>query len=407
LGAGCGSASSCGGVIAILAEVTGSTRSNTSFDRRWRGGVLSAQEAVLPEGSTVVTCFAPFGEGGLGRHLEEIVDALRRSGRPARYIGEPLRETPAAGPWSRSRATLSTMVAPVLRLSPAWHMWAACVDFDRCAARRLPPADHLIAFNGTAVAQFARARATGKTSLALVSATSHLRTLLRQHALAYRQYPIEGSWAGRMLPRNLLEYAQAQRIYVSSRYIWESFVEEGISEDRLVHFPLTPHERFSDASASDGRPVGGARTADDTSIFTILYVGSLSVVKGVPLLIEAVSRLEHRDLRLVLLGGWATRGMRRFIERARARDPRIEVCLDDPLVRMRDARLYVHPSYDDGFGYAPAEALAARVPVIVSENTGMKELIETGYTGVVVPTGEPDTLALAIDAAYRGELLGR
>src|SRR5205807_5868574 len=115
-------------------------------------------------------------------------------------------------------------------------------------------------------------------------------------------------------------------------------------------------------------------------------------------------RLAHADLRLVLLGGWATRGMRRFIERARARDSRIEVCLSDPLARMRDAHLYVHPSYDDGFGYAPAEALAAGVPAIVSDSTGMKELVVEAGNGVVVPTGDPGALATAIDAAYRGEL---
>jgi glycosyltransferase involved in cell wall biosynthesis len=378
----------------------GSAGSSTVFDERWREGVRSAQEAVLPEGSTVVTCFAPFGGGGLGRHLMEIVDALHRSGRPASYICEPGAQTPTELHWPPGRATLNAMRAALLRFSPAWQMWAACVDFDRYAARRLPPADHVIAFNGTALAQFSRARGAGTRSLGLVSATTHFRTVLRQHALAYSQYPLERSWASRLLARNLAEYEQAQRIYVATDHIRESFVAAGIAEERLVRFPLTPDLRFDDAATN-----GAARAAGDAGTFEILYVGGLSVVKGVPLLIEAFSRLPHEDLRLVLLGGWATRGMRRFITRAIASDPRIEVCLGDPLVRLRDARLYVHPSYDDGFGYAPAEALAAGVPVIVTENTGMKELVESGRNGVVVPTGERDALTAAIDTVYRGELL--
>jgi glycosyltransferase involved in cell wall biosynthesis len=125
----------------------------------------------------------------------------------------------------------------------------------------------------------------------------------------------------------------------------------------------------------------------------------------VPLLVDAFARLAHRDMRLVLLGGWATRGMRRFIERAIARDPRIEVRLGDPLPRIRAAQLYVHPSYDDGFGYAPTEALAAGVPAVVSDSTGMKELVVSGRNGLVVPTGDLDALTAAIDTAYRGELL--
>ena len=47
----------------------------------------------------------------------------------------------------------------------------------------------------------------------------------------------------------------------------------------------------------------------------------------------------------------------------------------------------VHPSFTDGFGLAPAEALACGVPVIVTEDTGMKELVEEGVNGYIVPTG--------------------
>ena len=64
----------------------------------------------------------------------------------------------------------------------------------------------------------------------------------------------------------------------------------------------------------------------------------------------------------------------------------------------------MHPTYNDGFGYAPVEALACGVPVIVTQDTGMKDLIERdGADGAVVPTGDLAALAEAIDVAYRGE----
>jgi glycosyltransferase involved in cell wall biosynthesis len=75
------------------------------------------------------------------------------------------------------------------------------------------------------------------------------------------------------------------------------------------------------------------------------------------------------------------------------------------LPHLRQARLCVHPAYEDGFAYAPAEALACGVPLIVSEDTGMKELIGDG-DGLVVPSGDVATLAEAIDLAYRGGPLG-
>ena len=64
----------------------------------------------------------------------------------------------------------------------------------------------------------------------------------------------------------------------------------------------------------------------------------------------------------------------------------------------------MHPAFEDGFAYAPAEALACGVPVIVSEDTGMKDLIDSPRAGLVIPTGDLDALASAIEAAYRGEL---
>src|SRR6185312_11220263 len=105
---------------------------------------------------------------------------------------------------------------------------------------------------------------------------------------------------------------------------------------------------------------------------------------------------------LRLIGGWGTPGMRRFVQRALAADARISVCPGDPLPHLRAASLCVHPAYEDGFGYAPAEAQAAGVPVIVSEDTGMKELIAVGRDGLIVPTGDLDALTEAIEQAYRG-----
>ncbi len=195
------------------------------------------------------------------------------------------------------------------------------------------------------------------------------------------------------MSRNLREYEQAERIYVSSQYIRESFLEEGFPEERLALFPLTPDPRFEPAPPSR------------SSTFDVVYVGSLTVHKGVPLLIDAFSRLPHEELRLVLVGGWGTPGMRRFIAQARARDGRISVTRGDPLPHLHAARLCVHPAYEDGFAYAPTEALAAGVPVIVSEDTGMKELLDGATTGLVLPTGDVAALSEAIDEAFRGAIL--
>ncbi len=381
----------------------------------WRAEVARAQERALPAGHVVVSCAASLGVAGLGRHAQELVDALERreegesvcvcapagdadgggvaggadGGGVAGGADGGLRRNPAR------RRALARTLSPLGRVFPGRRVQRAWSEFDRYAAGRLPGAEHLIAFSGQAQAQLVAAHERGYCSVALVSGSVHVRRLSRQHEAAHRRYPLERSHAHRVPARRLREYEQAQRIYVASTYTWESFVEHGVGAEQLVRFPLTPHPRFQPADGSE-------RAAS----FDVVYVGGLSVAKGVPLLIDAIRRLPHKDLRLVLVGGWKSRGMRRFVERARAVDPRIDVVAGDPLPHLRRARLCAHPSYADGFAYGAAEALACGVPVLASEDTGMKELIQPGLTGMVLPTGDLEALTVAIDAAYRGELFG-
>jgi glycosyltransferase involved in cell wall biosynthesis len=368
---------------------------------RWRAEREAIQESVLPSaGQVVVSCPAPFGAGGLGRHLKEIADAVDRHGQAAICLCGVARGhmTPSASPLHHELRVsgLSTSIARFTRFSPAWANLRRSVAFDGFAAQRLPAADHLIAFNGQALKQFNAARRAGYESISLLSANSHMRRVVRQHAKAHRQYPLEGSWATRVLGRNLKEYTKADRIYVASSYTWESFVEEGCPQELLSLFPFVPDPRFE--------PDEALQTPDT---FDVVFIGRLSVDKGVPLLVDAFRRLRHDDLRLVLVGGWSSRGMRRFLQDAAAGDPRIEIGPGDPLPHLRRAGVCAHPTYEDGFAYAPAEAMACGVPVLVSEDTGMKELVDPGVNGLVLPTGDLAALTEAIDAAYRGEILTR
>jgi glycosyltransferase involved in cell wall biosynthesis len=361
----------------------------------WREEVAAEQESSLPDGAVAVSCSAPVGTGGLGRHMQEILDALARRGQPRFAIsgadrgGDPSarRDSPL---WAPAVAKLLRLPAA---LTPGIRARASAAEFDAYAARHLPRAEHLIAFNGQALTQFRAATGAGFRSVALVSANSHMRRVIRQHERARRLYPLEGSWASLMLQRNLREYERAARVYVGSRYSYESFLEQGFPEDRLGWFPWMPDprfDRFSDPRRSDR--------------FEVVYTGSLAVHKGVPLLIDAIRRLAFDDLRLTLVGGWGSRGMRKFVQAACAADTRIAAGPGDPLPHLQRANLCVHPAFEDGFAYAPAEALACGVPAIVSEDTGMKELIDSPQAGLVVPTGDVDVLASAIEAAYSGEL---
>jgi glycosyltransferase involved in cell wall biosynthesis len=62
----------------------------------------------------------------------------------------------------------------------------------------------------------------------------------------------------------------------------------------------------------------------------------------------------------------------------------------------RAAAVSVIPSLEEGFGIPAAEAMGCEVPVVASDAGGLPEVVEDGVTGLVVPRGDADALARAI-----------
>jgi glycosyltransferase involved in cell wall biosynthesis len=157
-------------------------------------------------------------------------------------------------------------------------------------------------------------------------------------------------------------------------------VAAGIDPSRVVRRHLGCDPRFANLR----------RLPHPQGLRTVVFVGSLTVFKGVPLVVDAFRDVEGKDLRLLLVGGWTGRGMRKWLEAARVRDPRLDWTSGDPAPHLATAALAVHPSWEDGWGYAPAEALAAKVPLVVSDQTGMKELLVEGGSDAILPAGDLD-----------------
>jgi glycosyltransferase involved in cell wall biosynthesis len=65
------------------------------------------------------------------------------------------------------------------------------------------------------------------------------------------------------------------------------------------------------------------------------------------------------------------------------------------------SHVVVHPSVADGFGYVVGEAMAAGVPVIVSDTTGGSEWVVEGLNGFVVPAGDIGLLQERIAWCHR------
>ena len=155
----------------------------------------------------------------------------------------------------------------------------------------------------------------------------------------------------------------------------------------VVHCGIEP-ARFADPSPV---PAGPRR---------IVAIGRLVEQKGQLALIRALAQTSE-PVTLTLIGDGEMRGLiESEIARLRLGDRvRLAGWLDEAGVRAELAASHalVMPSFAEGLPMVIMEAMAAARPVIATYIAGTPELVQDGKTGWLVPAGDTDALAAAID----------
>lgn len=154
---------------------------------------------------------------------------------------------------------------------------------------------------------------------------------------------------------------------------------------------------------------------------TLLFVGRLSLSKGLAVLLEAIPiiRQAHDSVRLRVVGN----GPQAETLQDQALSLGIQDCVEwlgplthDQLVcEYRNATALIFPSLPagqgdgEGLGLVPVEAIGCGCPVIASDLPGVTDVIKNGVTGMTVPAGNVGALAtmvlrLLADVAWRQRL---
>jgi glycosyltransferase involved in cell wall biosynthesis len=130
------------------------------------------------------------------------------------------------------------------------------------------------------------------------------------------------------------------------------------------------------------------------------YLGRLKRYKGVDIVIRAFARLANPEARLLIAG---TGDFRPELERLVASldlGPRVQflgfISEDQKLALLRRVWAMAFASPKEGWGITNLEAAACATPVIASDSPGLRESVRDGETGFLVPHGDVDAMAAAL-----------
>lgn len=212
--------------------------------------------------------------------------------------------------------------------------------------------------------------------------------------------------AGRSALRRRLRYRPIRRLYpradgiiAISRGVADDIVATTGVDRQRVHVAynpvITPQIRVAGHQAPPHPWLG------NRAVPVVLGVGRLTAQKDFTTLLHAFARVRaRRRARLVILGeGEDRRDLEALVARL-AIDPDVLMpgFVANPYAWMAHSEVFVLSSAWEGFGNVLVEAMAFGTPVVSTDcRSGPREILAGGEQGALVPVGEPQALARAIE----------
>jgi glycosyltransferase involved in cell wall biosynthesis len=321
--------------------------------------------------------------GGIGRQMGYFLQAQRQLG-----TGPVYRVVDSRGPWFLGASPMCAGFAISYFIGAAFKLLGARVSSTPCVIH-------------TNIA--GRGSTLRKVMLLAFAHAIGLRYLLHVHDYNYaEEYARRGA-----LMRGLIAITFRRAVKVLTLGMRDT--------EALAQLLRLPRQQIVVLHNAVPDPVPqGASKRSAKGFCHILFLGDLSVRKGVPELLRALARPEllTRGWHVTLAGGGPIDEYRRL-----ARDLGVADRVDFPgwldtsqVQALRaDADLLVLPSHAEGLAMAVLEGLASGLAVITTPVGAHREVIEPGVSGLLIAPGNVEALSGALvrvidDAGLRERL---
>ncbi|GAB2580953.1 glycosyltransferase family 4 protein [Spirosoma areae] len=262
--------------------------------------------------------------------------------------------------------------------------YLAKIEQDISCRNYINNADIFLFYNGSGLSTCQYAKKRGVISI-VEAVNSHVTYQEESLCEEYRQLNL--AWTPfhkREKERRIKEYELADYILLPSEFVKNSFLRLGFPEQKLLKVPYG-FNKFS--SLAINKPI-----ELDSKDFVVLYVGSISVRKGVRYLIQAFDKFQHPRKKLVIVGPKTEpEGIQDL-----AVSPQVTftgVLKGEALHQAyRSATVFCLPSIEEGLALVLGEALSFGLPIIATTNTGASDIITDGQEGFIVPIKDSDSI---------------
>lgn len=279
---------------------------------------------------------------------------------------------------------------PFIRNLTNWNYYSLQL-FDGWAREQVDRCDILVAWSGMALHTIRRAKSYGAMTI-VERGSSHIlyqKEILEEEYEKYgiRIKPVDG----RIVEKELIEYSEADYISIPSNFVKKTFLEKGFVNEKLIHVPYGV-----DLSSFKKIP-------KEDDIFRVIFVGGLTLRKGIHYLLQAFAELNLQNSELLLIGSISPE-IKPFLKECQegcsyfGKMPHLEL-----YKQFSQGSVFVMPSIEEGLAMVIPQAMACGLPVICTINTGGSDIIREGKEGFIVPIRDVEALKEKITYLYDHE----